>query len=81
MPQLLGSQFRVVETKWADIQRLVGWYEEVFTLLPETDDHTVAFRDVLLKSRTERVRAVSAGMAVHQIAVRAFLEGLALDSS
>jgi hypothetical protein len=64
--RLLGAHFRGMETKWDEIQPLVCWYEEVFTLLPETDADTSAFRDVLLKSRTERLRAVNAGMAAHQ---------------
>jgi very-short-patch-repair endonuclease len=64
--RLLGSHFRGVETKWDEIQSLVVWYEEVFTLLAETDDQTIAFRDVLLKSRGERLSAIKTGMVAHQ---------------
>ena len=63
--ELLGLHFKGIDTNWQDIQRLVGWYQEVFTLLPTIDDDSVAFRDVLLKSRTERLKAVSAGLAAH----------------
>ena len=63
--ELLGGHFKGVETKWDDLQRLVSWYQDVFTLLPEVDENSVAFRDLLLKSRTERLKAVNAGLAAH----------------
>jgi hypothetical protein len=63
--ELLGAHFKGVETKWDDLQLLVTWYQDVFTLLPEVDENSVAFRDLLLKSRTERLKAVSAGLAAH----------------
>ncbi|MGH9661129.1 MAG: DUF4011 domain-containing protein, partial [Bryobacteraceae bacterium] len=72
---LLGPLFRGIETKWDGIQLLVGWYQDVFTLLPEIDNDSAALRDVLLKSRTERLRAVNAGLITHQ-KQRAALEQL-----
>jgi len=63
---LLGAQFKGVDTKWNEIQLVVGWYQEVFTLLPETDKDTLTLRDVLLKSRTERLKAISASLPAHQ---------------
>jgi hypothetical protein len=63
--ELLGAYFKGVDTNWDDIQRLVGWYQDVFTLLPEADENSAAFRNLLLKSRTERLKAVKAGIAAH----------------
>lgn len=63
--ELLGAHFKGIDTNWDDIQRLVDWYQEVFTLLPEVDENSAAFRDLLLKSRTERLKAVNAGIAAH----------------
>lgn len=72
---LLESYFKGIDTKWDEIQFLMIWYQEVFTLLPETDSDTVTLRDVLLKSRTERLRAVTASLTAHQ-SHRAALEQL-----
>ncbi len=63
--ELLGTHFSGVETKWDEIHLLVAWYEEVFTLLPEADHDSIAFRDVLLRSRMERLRAANASLAGH----------------
>jgi very-short-patch-repair endonuclease len=64
--ELLGAHFKGVETRWDEIQRLVGWYEEIFAFLPDTDKDSLAVRDVLLKSRTERLKAINSSLAAHQ---------------
>jgi very-short-patch-repair endonuclease len=64
--ELLGAQFRGVETRWNEIQRLAEWNQEVFNVLPETDPVSEGLRDVLLKSRTERLKAIIATLPSHQ---------------
>ena len=64
--ELLGGQFKGLQTKWNEIQSVAAWYQHVFTLLPETDEDSRALREVLLKSRTERLKAINASLPAHQ---------------
>jgi hypothetical protein len=63
---LLGTHFDGIRTKWSDWQLVVEWYGEVFALLPDSDEPSVALRDLLLKSRTERLKAINANGPAHQ---------------
>src|SRR5438094_679572 len=54
--ELLGAQFKGIDTKWNELQLVIAWYQDVFTLLPETDQDSLTLRDVLLKARTERLK-------------------------
>lgn len=56
----LAPHFRGVETQWNELQRLADWYEQILLTIPE-DGHDL--RNLLLKSRTERLRAVKAELA------------------
>ena len=64
--RLLGDGFKGVETNWSDVQRLVGWYQEVFTLLPEVGGGSVALREFLLRSRTEDIAGAKAWLATQK---------------
>lgn len=64
--ELLGAQFKGVETKWTEILRVAEWYQEVFTLLPETETDALTLRDLLLKSRSERLKAINASLPAYQ---------------
>lgn len=64
--QLLGAHFKGSQTRWNEWQVIVAWYQQVFALLPDNDDSSVALRDLLLKTRTERLNAVSAALPGHQ---------------
>lgn len=63
---LLGAQFKGVDTKWNELHLVVAWYQDVFTLLPETDQDSLTLRDLLLKARTERLKAIKASLPAHQ---------------
>ncbi len=60
---LLGTSFAGVETQWEEIHTVVSWYERVFTGIPDNDRSSIACRDVVLKSRSERVRALHGSLA------------------
>jgi superfamily I DNA and/or RNA helicase/very-short-patch-repair endonuclease len=63
--ETLGPNFRGVDTEWDAIRVLVGWYEEVFTRLPEHDQHAEPLREILLKARTERLKALRGSLTSH----------------
>ena len=60
--ELLGSHFKGIETKWTDWLAIAAWYRDVFTLLPDSDESSVALRDLLLKARTERLNTINAAL-------------------
>jgi very-short-patch-repair endonuclease len=60
--EILGPHFVGMDSKWEQLRPLARWYEEVFTLLPEHSQHAGAVRDVLLKSRTERMKALKGNL-------------------
>ena len=64
--ELLGSHFKGIETKWTDWLAIAAWYRDVFTLLPDSDESSVALRDLLLKARTERLNTINAALPTHQ---------------
>lgn len=57
-----GTHFRGTDTSWDDLGLIVGWYEQVFTTLPEHHRGTEPFRELLLRGRTERLRALRSGL-------------------
>jgi very-short-patch-repair endonuclease len=59
----LGPRFRGLETSWENLKRLLAWYEKVFTGLPGMDDISGKLRDLLLRSRTETLKALIASIA------------------
>jgi superfamily I DNA and/or RNA helicase/very-short-patch-repair endonuclease len=59
----LGPHYAGVDSKWEQLRSLTSWYAEVFTLLPEHTPHTAAVRDLLLRSRTEGLRAVNSTLS------------------
>jgi hypothetical protein len=63
--EIIGPHFRGLDTQWDQLQLLVGWYEEVFTWLPDHDPPAGQFRELLLKARTERLRALRAALPSH----------------
>jgi very-short-patch-repair endonuclease len=63
---LLGADFKGIQTKWNDWQIIAEWYQKVFALLPDADETSVALRELLLKSRTERLKAINASLPAHQ---------------
>jgi very-short-patch-repair endonuclease len=60
--EAFGSHFKGVETDWDSLFVIIAWCEEVFTAFPEHNDSAVKFRELLLKSRTERLRALKSGL-------------------
>ena len=56
--QYLGPHFAGIRTNWTEWQALANWYREVFELLPDNDACSVALRDLMFHSRSERLRAV-----------------------
>jgi len=75
--ETLGPHFIGLDSKWDELRSLASWYEEVFTLLPEHNQQTAAVRDLLLKSRTERLKALRGNLDSH-VRNRAALERLKL---
>jgi very-short-patch-repair endonuclease len=63
--EILGPHFVGVDSKWDELRSLASWYEEVLTLLPEHNPRTAAARDVVLKSRTERLKALKVSLDSH----------------
>jgi very-short-patch-repair endonuclease len=63
--ETLGPHFAGIDSKWEQLVSLAGWYQEVFTLLPEYDQQTTPVRELLLRSRTERLRALRANLDAH----------------
>ena len=66
----LSSHFRGVASDWDSLLSLMGWYEEVFTALPEHDARAAQFRELLLKARTERLRGLKASLVSHAEDIR-----------
>ena len=56
----LGPHFRGVETPWDDVLALVAWYEDVLISLPAHGHH---FRDLLLRTRAERLKGIRGQLA------------------
>jgi Protein of unknown function (DUF4011) len=63
--ETLGACFIGVDSKWDEIRLLASWYEEVFVRLPEHDEHSRVFRELLLKSRTERLKGLRDALIPH----------------
>jgi len=63
--EILGPHFVGVDGKWDELRSLVSWYEEVFTLLPEHNQRTASARDLVLRSRTERLKALRGSLDSH----------------
>jgi hypothetical protein len=63
--ETLGACFIGVDSKWDEIGLLASWYEEVFVRLPEHDEHSPVFRELLLKSRTERLKGLRDALIPH----------------
>jgi very-short-patch-repair endonuclease len=59
---VLGPHFAGTDTRWDDLLRLAGWYEEVFTTFPEHNPHAAPFRQLFFTSRTERMKAFRTGL-------------------
>lgn len=59
---MLGSHFAGTDTKWDELLRLAGWYEEVFLAFPEQSPHATPFRELFFTARTERIKAVRGGL-------------------
>jgi hypothetical protein len=62
----LGPHYAGVDSKWEQLRSLASWYGEVFALLPEHNQHTSAVRDLLLRSRTEGLRAVKSSLGSYE---------------
>ena len=71
----LGSNFAGVDSDWDGMCLLASWYEEVFIKLPEHDEHSAVFRELLLRSRTEHFKGLR-DRGVSLEASRASLENL-----
>jgi len=70
-----GPQFKGADTNWVELGQIVNWYEQVFTALPEHDRATEPLRDLLLRGRTDRLKAVRSSLIAHS-ADRELLAGL-----
>ena len=56
--QVLGIHFNGISSDWDALSSLADWYEQVFTYLPEHYDEALPLRQLLLKGRTERLKAL-----------------------
>lgn len=63
--EVLGAHFTGIETNFEHFRVLASWYQEVFTFLPDDDADSSAFRNLLLRTRIERLRALRAGLPAH----------------
>ncbi|MGO8816108.1 MAG: DUF4011 domain-containing protein [Terriglobia bacterium] len=70
-----GSYFKGAETNWGEIQTIVGWYEQVFAGLPEHERSAEPFRTLLLRGRSDRLKAVRSSL-VSQSKEREVLSGV-----
>lgn len=62
-----GVQFRGVDTDWDSLVVLVNWYEEVLSALPEHDASSAQFLDILLRGRSERLKALKASIVAQAV--------------
>jgi len=60
-----GPHFKGAETNWAEMRQIIGWYEQVFTGLPEHERAAEPFRELLLRGRTDRLKAVRSSLEAH----------------
>ena len=70
-----GSHFRGTDTNWVEIRQIVDWYENVFAALPVHELLSEQFRELLLRGRTDRLRALR-GSLPSQSTEREALAGL-----
>jgi very-short-patch-repair endonuclease len=61
--ELLGMEFRGLETPWENLESILGWYGQVLVTLPGHRKQSQPFRDILLTARVDRLRTIQLDMA------------------
>lgn len=56
--QVLGIHFNGISSDWDALSSIADWYEQVFTYLPEHYKEALPLRQLLLRGRAERLKAL-----------------------